>query len=175
MNELITKFTDMLGPVGSGALGHALLGLLILIVGLIIVRFIAGIFGKLLAKVDFLSSANLVQPVTSLIKALLTIFVLIAVLQHFGLTDVLDPLKNMMDDFLSALPKIIGAGVVGYPAIDWLSSCSASAQPECEAITATIAAIATPAAAEKATVIPTVPATAVLPGHDTIIDANQLH
>lgn len=114
MNELITKVTDMLGPVGSGALGHALLGLLILIVGLIIVRFIAGIFGKILAKVDFLNTANLVKPVASLIKALLTIFVLIAVLQHFGLTDVLDPLKNMMNDFMAALPNIIGAGVVGY-------------------------------------------------------------
>jgi len=37
-----------------------------------------------------------------------------AVLQHFGLTDVLAPLKNMVDQFLAAVPRIIGAGVVGY-------------------------------------------------------------
>jgi len=54
------------------------------------------------------------QPVLSLIKAVLTIFVLMAVLQHFGLTDVLSPLKNMVNQFLAAVPRIIGAGVVGY-------------------------------------------------------------
>lgn len=34
MNEYINNFTEMLGPVASGKLGHALIGLLILIVGL---------------------------------------------------------------------------------------------------------------------------------------------
>lgn len=114
MNEFITKVTDMLGPVGSSALGHALIGLLILIIGLIVVKFIAGIFAKLLSKVDVLNNHDLVKPVASLIKAILTIFVLVAVLQHFGLTNVLKPLENMMDQFLSAVPRIIGAGVVGY-------------------------------------------------------------
>lgn len=37
-----------------------------------------------------------------------------AVLQHFGLTDVLAPLKEMLNKFLSAIPNIIGAGVIGY-------------------------------------------------------------
>ena len=114
MNDIIAKITDALGPVASGALGHALIGLLILIVGLIIAKFIAGIFKSLLEKVEFLNKSNLNKPIASLIKALLTIFVLIAVLQHFGLTDVLSPLKNMVDSFLAAVPRIIGAGVVAY-------------------------------------------------------------
>jgi hypothetical protein len=37
-----------------------------------------------------------------------------AVLQHFGLTDVLDPLKDMVSKFMTAVPNIIGAGVIGY-------------------------------------------------------------
>jgi len=114
MQGMISSITNMLGPVASGKLGHALIGLLILIVGLIIVKFIAGIFKKLLGKVSFLQKHDLSSPIASLIKAILTIFVLMAVLQHFGLTDVLDPLKDMVTKFMEAIPNIIGAGVIGY-------------------------------------------------------------
>lgn len=98
----------------SGSLGNALLGLAILVIGLIIVKAISKIITSILTKVDFLESSNLTQPIASLIRAILTIFVLMIVLQHFGLTDVLEPLKNMVDQFLAAVPNIIGAGVIGY-------------------------------------------------------------
>jgi len=114
MNALIENIQSALGPVASSTLGHAVIGLAILIVGLFIVKFIGSIFKKLLSKVEFLEQHNMAQPVLSLIKAVLTIFVLMAVLQHFGLTDVLSPLKNMVNQFLAAVPRIIGAGVVGY-------------------------------------------------------------
>jgi len=108
------SITDMLGTLMSGKLGHALLGLLILVVGLFIVKILAGILKKLLGKVGFLQNHNLVSPVSGLLKAALTIFVLMAVLQHFGLTGVLDPLKEMVEKFFTAIPNIIGAGVIGY-------------------------------------------------------------
>lgn len=114
MQEMMSKITGMLGADGSSGLMHALLGLVILIVGLIVVKFITGIFKKILGRVGFLNNSNLVNPIGSLIKAVLTIFVLMAVLQHFGLTDVLEPLKEMVAKFLGAVPNIIGAGVVGY-------------------------------------------------------------
>jgi len=121
MNELLAKMTDFLGPAASGALGHALLGLLILVVGLLVVKFIIGIIRRLLAKVPALrrtdadgSVTDLGSPIASLIKAVLTIFVLIAVLEHFGLTNVLEPLKSMANKFMAAVPNIIGAGVIGY-------------------------------------------------------------
>ncbi len=37
-----------------------------------------------------------------------------AVLQHFGMTDVLEPLKEMLNEFMDAIPNVIGAGVSGY-------------------------------------------------------------
>jgi len=114
MNSFFDTITNALGPVAAGALGHALLGLVILFVGLIIIKIIAGILQRILTKMDFLQKAKLVQPIGSLIKAVLTIFVLVAVLQHFGLTDVLAPLRNMVDQFLAAIPRIIGAGIIGY-------------------------------------------------------------
>jgi len=114
MEALFQKIQAALGPVASSTLGHALIGLAILIIGLFVVKLISGMFKTLLSKVDFLQQHNLAQPILSLIKAVLTIFVLMAVLQHFGLTDVLAPLKNMVDQFLAAVPRIIGAGVVAY-------------------------------------------------------------
>ncbi len=93
MNEYINNLTEMLGPVASG----------------------------MLKKVNWLYRTNtdgsitdLASPIATLIKAVLTIFILMAVLQHFGLTDVLAPLKDMVTEITSALPNIIGAGIIIY-------------------------------------------------------------
>lgn len=121
MNNFVNTLTEFLGPIGSGVLGHALIGLLILVVGLIVVKFLGGIAARVLKRAGFLYRANadgsvtdFVSPLTSLIKAVLTIFVLMAVLQHFDLTDVLAPLRDMVNKFTAAVPNIIGAGVIGY-------------------------------------------------------------
>jgi hypothetical protein len=37
-----------------------------------------------------------------------------AVLQYYGLTDVLAPLRDMVEKFFGAIPNIIGAGIIGY-------------------------------------------------------------
>lgn len=121
MNSITSKLTEFLGPVGSSALGHALIGLVILIVGLLVVRVFTGIASRQLKRVNALHRENpdgsvldLASPIATLIKAILTIFVLMAVLQHFGLTDVLVPLREMLSKFMGAVPNIIGAGVIGY-------------------------------------------------------------
>lgn len=114
MENIFSPITQALGPVMSSKLGHALMGLLLLVVGLFIVKFVAGFVRRLLERVDFLNNHNLANPIASLIKALLTLFVLLAVLQHFGLTEVLEPLKGMLNKFLSYIPNIIGAGVIAY-------------------------------------------------------------
>jgi len=121
MNDLINKLTEALGPVGSSALGNALIGLAILVIGLFIVKLISSITKKLLSKLAVLKRKNpdgsvtdISVTITSMIKAILTILVLIAVLEHFGLTDVLAPLKEMMNKFATAIPNIVGAAVIGY-------------------------------------------------------------
>ena len=121
MKELTNRLTEVLGPAGSSALGHALLGLAILIVGLFVVKLAANVLKRVLTKVPALhrtrddgSVTDFVSPIVSLVKAVLTIFVLIAVLEHFGLMNVLDPLKSMASKFAAAVPNIIGAGVIAY-------------------------------------------------------------
>lgn len=114
MENILAPITNMLGPWASSKLGHALIGLLILVVGLFIVSLIAGFFRRLLTRVGFLERTNLARPIATLIKAVLTLFVLLAVLQHFGLTGVMEPLKAMVNKFVAVVPNIIGAGVIGY-------------------------------------------------------------
>lgn len=114
MNNLTESVQGVLGPATTTALGNAIIGLVILVIGLMVVKFLSNVACKLLGKIKFLSKYNLLDISCSLIRGILTIFVLMAVLQHFGLTDVLSPLKNMIDQFLSAVPRIIGAGVVAY-------------------------------------------------------------
>lgn len=121
MGNILERITETLGPMGSSALGHALIGLVILIIGLFVVKIFVGIFSKMLKKVSVLrreddegNVTDLTAPISSLVKAVLTIFVLMAVLQHFGLTDVLAPLQAMVQKFTSAVPNMIGAGVIAY-------------------------------------------------------------
>ncbi len=121
MTDIINKLTGFLGEAGASALGQALIGLAILIIGLFIVKIVVGFMKRMMAKVSFLTQTNddgsvndLTKPIATLLKALLTIFVLMAVLQHFGMTDVLSPLKEMLNKFMSAVPNIIGAGVIAY-------------------------------------------------------------
>jgi hypothetical protein len=121
MNNILESISEALGPVGSSALGHALVGLAILLIGLFVVKIFVGIFSRGLKKISALRRVDddgkvtdLTAPIASLVKAVLTIFVLMAVLQHFGLTDVLAPLQEMLNKFTSAVPNMIGAGVIAY-------------------------------------------------------------
>tara|TARA_R110001592_G_C13186793_1_gene751733 strand:- start:7416 stop:8594 length:1179 start_codon:yes stop_codon:yes gene_type:complete len=121
MNELMNNFGETLGQAGSSALGHALIGLAILIIGLYMVKIIANLSNTSLKKMSALHRQNedgtttdFVLPIVSFFKAVLTIFVLMAVLEHFGLTNVLDPLKSMVSKFTDAVPNIIGGGVIAY-------------------------------------------------------------
>lgn len=119
MDQLLNNLRE--NSFFDSPLGHALVGLAILVVGLFFVKFAAQFIKSGLSKISFLNytdekgvSSDFATPVASLIKAVLTIFVLMAVLQHFGLTDVLAPLKDMTTKFMAAIPNVIGAGVIAY-------------------------------------------------------------
>jgi uncharacterized membrane protein len=117
MNEYMSNVTEML----SGSLVHALIGLLILVIGLFVVKAIAGLIDRVLKNTGFLYRKNkdktvtdMATPLAGLIKAVLTIFVLMVVLQYFGFTDVLAPLKDMIVELAGAVPNVIGAGIIVY-------------------------------------------------------------
>ena len=111
-------------PMGD-KLWPILVALVILFVGLFLAKIIRKILQKTLGKVGFLHRSNsdgsvldLATPIVTLVYYLIVLFVLIAVLAQMGLTDVLEPLKEMAAEFVGYIPNIIGAGIVGY--VGWL-------------------------------------------------------
>ncbi len=101
------------------------IALAILIIGMIIAKVVRRLLKSALDKVAALHRTNsdgtvtdLATPIATMVYYLIMLFVLIAVLAQMGLTDVLDPLKNMANQFLGYIPNIIGAGIVGY--VGWI-------------------------------------------------------
>ena len=84
-----------------------------------VVKLVADLLKRALTKVPALhrtrddgSVTDFVSPIVSLVKAVLAIFVLIAILEHFGLMNVLDPLKLVASEFAASVPDIIGAAII---------------------------------------------------------------
>lgn len=98
-------------------LGKFGLAIVILIVTWIVAKVVASIFGKLVAKVPVLQKAgadgqSLGASLGSIASLLVWLFGLMAVLQLFGLTQVLAPVQNMLNGVFDFLPNILGAGLV---------------------------------------------------------------
>jgi len=111
-------------PMGK-QLWPVLVALAILIIGMIIAKIVRKVVTKALNKVSALRRENsdgtitdLATPIATLVYFIIVLFVLIAALGAMGLTDVLEPLKNMANQFLGYIPNIIGAGIVGY--VGWI-------------------------------------------------------
>jgi len=126
MNEttsgVASKLESMLSALPFGAtLGPILVALIILVVGLMIAKFIRRILRGSLGKVAALnrkksdgSTLDLATPIVTIVYYVIVFLVLMAVLGQLGLTSVLDPLKEMANQFVAYIPNVIGAGIVGY-------------------------------------------------------------
>lgn len=116
VNNLFSSISDSLG----GALGESFTGILgalaTLIIGLFVAKIIKKIVKKLFGSLDKkLSKGTEISEVLSkLVYYLIVVFVLILVLDMLGFGDALAPLKNMWDKFVSFVPNIVGAGIIGY-------------------------------------------------------------
>ena len=117
MQDMVNSLKGMFGPIAESPLGHALLGVLLLVAGLFLKNLVVKIFRRAADKMAERRSPaiqELVAPATSLIGAVLTVLVLVAVLEHFNFVSVLEPLKEMVAKFMGAVPNVVGAGVIAY-------------------------------------------------------------
>ncbi len=115
--EFLNSFLDSFST--GGYLTNAIVAILILIVGFFIAKLLKRISGKLLRKsgVDKMLKSDKIKLsdfISKLVYFLVLIFVFMLVLGRLGLTDALDPLKEMLNGFLGFIPKLVGAGLVGY-------------------------------------------------------------
>ena len=115
LTELFNNLTASFGESLSGVIA----AVLILIIGWFIAGFVKRMTTKLIKKTgidDKLknSSLKLSSFIGKLLYFLVMIFVFMLALGKLGLTDVLDPVKNLLNGFTNYIPNIIGAGLVAY-------------------------------------------------------------
>ncbi len=107
---------------GLGTFGNILLLLLILIIGKFIVKGIGKVATKALSKTNldeklsakFGSDTNITGGIVGFIKAIAFLFILLFGLNIAGLTDVSEPIKNLLNQFFGFIPNLIVAGILGY-------------------------------------------------------------
>lgn len=121
MNYLNELFTGLSAKMG-GAFANIMGALLFLIIGLLLAKFIRNIVRKLMTKtnmderlgqrlkIDF----RIDEFVAKMVYYLIVVYTLLIVLGMMGLNTVLAPIENMMSEFLSYLPNLIGAGIIGF-------------------------------------------------------------
>jgi len=115
LSQLFDKLTASFGESLSGVIA----AILILIIGWFIAGFIKRMTTKLIKKTgidDKLKSSSLKLStfIGKLLYFLVMIFVFMLALGKLGLTEVLDPVKNLLNGFTNYIPNIIGAGLVAY-------------------------------------------------------------
>ncbi|WP_346881450.1 mechanosensitive ion channel [uncultured Algibacter sp.] len=117
--DYLSKLLDNLSQSIGGNLSSAISALLIIIIGWFVANILKRLITKLIKKTGIDEKLNnpkisLSNFISKLIYFLVMIFVFILALEKLGMSNVLDPVKNMLNGFTSFLPNIIGAGLVGY-------------------------------------------------------------
>lgn len=113
--ENILTFVDNL----FGSFGGPISAIIILIIGWFVAGIVRSIVKKISHKAGIDKALRSDKVVFStllgkLVYFLIMIFVFMLALDKLGLSGVLDPLKNMLNEFLGFLPNIFGAGLVAY-------------------------------------------------------------
>ncbi|MEO1486876.1 MAG: mechanosensitive ion channel [Bacteroidota bacterium] len=93
--------------------------ILILIIGWFVARILKRLASRLVDKVGIdqrikSDKIRLSSFIGKLVYFLVMIFAFMLALEKLGMQSVLDPVKNLLNGFLSYIPNIIGAGLVGY-------------------------------------------------------------
>lgn len=123
MEQIITLIKDIFQLIGlDGKISTLLAALGILIIGSFVAKGIKKLVKKGLQKTKLddkllggkSSGVNPEGFIASLVYFILMLFVLLLVLSTLGMESVLDPVKNMLNEFLSFLPNLIAAGLIGF-------------------------------------------------------------
>lgn len=117
--EFLKNIQDSLSSSLGGNLTNVIGALLILIIGIFVAKFVKRIITKLISKSgidDKLKSDKVILSALlgKLVYFLLMMIVFMLALEKLGMTNVLEPLKSMLNKFLGYIPNIIGAGLVAY-------------------------------------------------------------
>lgn len=118
INNLANSLSAQFGNLLPGVLG----ALIVLIIGFLLAKILKSVSKKILKKTNIdekigqklNTSFRIDNFVAKLVYYIVVIYTLLIVLNLLGVNSVLEPLQDMMKNFLSYLPNIIGAGVIGF-------------------------------------------------------------
>ncbi|UGU15169.1 mechanosensitive ion channel [Sinomicrobium kalidii] len=116
MENQLQNFADRISDFLPNLLG----ALLLLIIGWLIAKGVKAIIVKLLRKTSWdekllgRSVKNTNVFVGNIFYYILMIIVLLIVLELLGVSQVLVPVENMINDFLSYIPNLIGAALIAF-------------------------------------------------------------
>ncbi len=116
--KLLEKFQETIGTYLPGVLG----ALVVLFIGWFIASGIAKLIYNLLKKTQWddklMKNSHLDidsnKFISKMVYYILMIIVLMIVLEILGVSEVLDPLKDMVSKFVLFLPNIVAAGIIGF-------------------------------------------------------------
>ncbi|MEM1119446.1 MAG: mechanosensitive ion channel [Bacteroidota bacterium] len=121
MNYLNDLYASLSATIGS-AFANILGALAFLFIGLLLARLLRNVARRLLSKTNI--DEQLGQKlklnfrvdnfVAKIVYYLVVVYTLLIVLGMMGLDSVLTPIENMLGQFLSFLPNLIGAGIIGF-------------------------------------------------------------
>lgn len=118
INQALDGLSSTMGTKLPGIVG----AIVVLIIGWIIAKALSGAVRKVLRSTDldnriFKSapgSTSIERIISKIVYYVLMLIVLLIVLDMLGVQQVLDPLKDMVNTFLSAVPNLIKAGIIGF-------------------------------------------------------------
>ncbi len=118
LTNTLSTFLESVGGLLPGVLG----AILVLIIGWFIAGGLSRLTRKLLSKTNldnrvFKSVSDGISPekfLSKLVYYLVMLIVLLIVLEMLGVSQVLDPLKNMVNEFFGFIPNLIAAGLIGF-------------------------------------------------------------
>ena len=125
VNQSVSSFSNFLGEyIQNPTLRKAIVALVVLVIGYFVAKFIASMLAKALGKVAITDSmaekfnfgtgkkGSFEKGIGNITFWVLMLGVLIMVCDIVGLSHVIKPLNNLLDQFLLFIPKLVGAGIV---------------------------------------------------------------
>ncbi len=118
LKDFLPNFLNQIGGLLPGVLG----AIAVLFIGWLIARGLSGLVRRLLGKTDldnrlFKGAKSSISPerfLSKLVYYLIMLMVLMITLEMLGVENVLDPIKELVRDFFSAIPNIVKAGIIGF-------------------------------------------------------------
>lgn len=118
----LSKLVDTIQQSLGEGLPTVFAALLIFLIGYFVAKILKGVTRRILRKTDLdnriaKSTGTSMEPeksISNLVYYVVMVIVLLVTMETLGITQILDPLKNMVDQFIGFIPNLVAAGLIGF-------------------------------------------------------------